>query len=1780
MFPLIPPVPEFTPPGNDNFANAIAIAGEFGNIVGTLAAATTEVSEPNHNGAAPLHSVWYVWAFNVGNIPHNVELELTSNIPIRMAVYTGSVLASLVLVEEGTNLITFETLGNGAQNYRIAIDTPTDVMGQFKLEWLATSQFILPANDNFANAAQLSGLSGTVNTDNTYATAEVGEPTHNGSPAFKSLWYKFILNDAGYNFSLSFNVSTSAIAANVRIALYKGASLETLVLVDNSTTEVNTNTLGTGVEQTYYIAVDSLTLSGAIALVYEAAVAGGPPPAGEYTFAYAAWGSLACESVFGSHDPNYMVMYSNVLSPTNPREDYFNVQREFSLATNSDWALNFSSAGFDVDNSSSVNQQLINSTTYEASTFVYFAWGSLAMSTIEYAGANTAQSITGVGFQPDLLWIKSTDAGFGHMIIDSSRGPDKVFGTSAFYEQTSTNGVTSFNADGFSLGANENIADKANAAGVNYVAHCWQIGTYLDIVQFTANGTGAAVAHGLGVVPAMIWLKGKDGTFQYINWQIYHQDLGANTTFSFNPEPNGIGDEQEAYENLDVWDNTAPTSTDFYYGSYLESGEDYVAYLFAEVDDETRFGSYTGDNGTLPSITTGTTGFEPVLLMIYCAYKNRRVDLGFQPDLVWIKSGRNSIFDSVRGALESLSPSEGAGQRGTIASSLVSFDTSGFTMGPNYFPIAAQDYYAVGWQIGPHLDIIQFTAVSGVNTVPHSLGAIPKFFFVACSSAAQNWLVYHAETDTGNTGEVGFLWPSLDAAQTAEAWFNSAPPDVNDIFILADNGSNGGYLVAGRTYVVYAFAEVTGESQMGTYNGNLLVFSLETLGFAPRELIIKNTELDGTHWVSYQPTGSNPRNDVRFLTSPTGRNTAKNNLKLNLNALSFSLVDPDSESRFINDDTRAVREDRHYTYSAWQNGVVHVSALPFQVNFQILVNASLIADGKYIVPDRDELPLNYGGYTLSLDADGFSVGGYDPSFLQFINTPTAIADEFVYMAWSSAAVSATLEYTGDGTGQSITGIGFQPDFVWIKNKTGAPRLSVLFDSVRGPEIGFYFTSSNEFTDSNSLTSFDADGFTVGSSNAVNANGEEYLVFCFQIGTYLDIVTFTGNGSSGTVSHSLGVAPGAIWVKDRSGAAEQRWKAYHSALPSPETKVLNLSLLPFSGNVASTAVGTYWDNTAPTSSDFTFGDAFEDTINYVAYVFGDVANDTAFGSYTGNNTPPTITGFGFQPTMLMVINSTKKTVIADVPFQPDLIWLQRPNWIWNSLGGVNEPTRMGDPGSIVNDRDKYDVLLSFDSGGFTLGSGVAVTGFHYAYCWEIGPYLDIVEFTSTTGLQTIAHNLGVVPEMIWVVPKEGFGAETIIYHVGIPAAVGEVGAFSAPSGDKAHPDANGWFDGTPPTATDVYLLADNGSNGGRIAETANYTLYVFAPGSGADFGSYIGDEITAPSATTGFQPKLSLIKNAYDDNTGWIVNPDNGQIYSHFLDPFIQNLDSTYRTTFNATGFKVDDFADALSVNQDPAVVLVLPPSFGPANDNFDDRILLTASGSRSLSNVNATAQAGEPAHAGTAAVNSIWFNWICSTPGAYLTFTAPDKRIGVYTGTVLASLVEVASGTGQVQIFHETGTTDYAIAIDSTVEGVIKFSYSDAAPPLNNNFYLRFSLTGTSGSINASNLGANLQAFEIPQYGGNSRSTVWWQWSFTDGGSPLTVLIDTASSNFDTTLHVFTGINVDGLILKGRSDDTPTTSQSAISFLTPGLGGTVTYQIAVGGYKDAQGAIVLNYSVA
>lgn len=570
----------------------------------------------------------------------------------------------------------------------------------------------------------------------------------------------------------------------------------------------------------------------------------------------------------------------------------------------------------------------------------------------------------------------------------------------------------------------------------------------------------------------------------------------------------------------------------------------------------------------------------------------------------------------------------------------------------------------------------------------------------------------------------------------------------------------------------------------------------------------------------------------------------------------------------------------------------------------------------------------------------------------FLSNTTA----YRYYRLTSSGTTSLQEWRLGVTDSSLG----QGGMVWIKKRSSTDSHN-LFDTERG--AGKYLKSDSadsEYTTSSALSDFNSDGFTLaGAHGAVNGSSAEYVSWSFRkCPGFFDVVTWDGNGTAGrTVSHNLGSVPGMIIIK--SDTTSTFWIVYHRSLGEGQYMILNESVSKSTYDSGSTN-SRYFNNTAPTSTEFTLSD--DGWVNgsgrsYVAYIFahdeqsfGTDGNEAIIkcGSYTGTGSANPV-DLGFEPQWLMVkradavdnwsmhdmmrgmaLTQTQRlkadTDVAESawgqPFAPPsptgfiptanngeintsggtyiYCAIRRPNkpitdprklFAIDTAGGnlPNPPlyksgfpadfqmrfdtnstnrimhSRLQDtssmsPAGTSAESAASSLVWDYDDGW---SSGTSVESNVYSYMFRRAPgFMDVVGYTATGGNtnNTVAHNLGVAPEMIIVKKRDAISGWPV-YHTA--TGLSTSAKLNSTSIDEF---ASGYWSSAP-TATHFYPYgSDTNANNGDP-----WIAYLFATLDGVSkVGSYDGSSSDI-NVDCGFTngARFVMIKRA--DTTGdWCV----------------------------------------------------------------------------------------------------------------------------------------------------------------------------------------------------------------------------------------------------------------------------------------------------------------------
>ena len=295
--------------------------------------------------------------------------------------------------------------------------------------------------------------------------------------------------------------------------------------------------------------------------------------------------------------------------------------------------------------------------------------------------ANRAITLDGSeNMQPDWIWFKNRTQAVTHMVFDSVRGVTKYLATDqTTAEGTGSDHLISFDTNGFTVDTSWNNY----ATGDGYVAWCWKASgstasntdgsitstvsanttAGFSIVSYTGTGSAATIGHGLGSTPQVIIIKNRSATF---SWEFGHSSIGFTKKLKLDTTSAEITD-------TGAFNNTAPTSSVYTVGNNSSSngsGNNMIAYCFANKQGAVKCGSYTG-NGSSSDGTFVYTGFRPAWIM------RKNTDGGVTENWVIEDNKRNTFNPANEWLAADSSGAEGANNFDT------DFLSNGFKMRSN-----------------------------------------------------------------------------------------------------------------------------------------------------------------------------------------------------------------------------------------------------------------------------------------------------------------------------------------------------------------------------------------------------------------------------------------------------------------------------------------------------------------------------------------------------------------------------------------------------------------------------------------------------------------------------------------------------------------------------------------------------------------------------------------------------------------------------------------------------------------------------------------------------------------------------------------------------------------------------------------------------------------------------------------------------------------------------------------------------------------------------------------
>ena len=300
----------------------------------------------------------------------------------------------------------------------------------------------------------------------------------------------------------------------------------------------------------------------------------------------------------------------------------------------------------------------------------------------------------------------------------------------------------------------------------------------------------------------------------------------------------------------------------------------------------------------------------------------------------------------------------------------------------------------------------------------------------------------------------------------------------------------------------------------------------------------------------------------------------------------------------------------------------------------------------------------------------------------------------------------TVTYTGNASTRSITGVGFQPDWCWFKSR-GDTNGHMLYDVLRGATKVISTNNTNaEATEGNGLTSFDSDGFSIGSAGGENASNQPIVAWSWKAGgagsantdgginstvsvnntAGFSVVKYgTGTGSATTVGHGLNAAPNLIIIKPLGTITTGGWIMGADAIDSTWNNVFTVNETGAAANDPS------FNDTAPTNQVFSVGNNNTNRSgeNYIAYCFVEKKGYSKFGSYAGNgNADGTFVYTGFKPAFVLLKS------------------INNGGWNWRQMDSVRDNNRNDGTNNILfanvtEAENSSELDIDYVSNGFKL-----------------------------------------------------------------------------------------------------------------------------------------------------------------------------------------------------------------------------------------------------------------------------------------------------------------------------------------------------------------------------------------------------------------------------------------------------------------------------------------------
>jgi hypothetical protein len=1111
---------------------------------------------------------------------------------------------------------------------------------------------------------------------------------------------------------------------------------------------------------------------------------------------------------------------------------------------------------------------------------------------VTYKGG--ANNVSGFGFSPDLVWIKSRGSTHEHILFDTIRGATKnLTSVTSAAEWTNTGGLTAFEPDGFKLGSWNDV----NSSSYEYVSWGWDMGnttatntsgsissqvranpTYgQSIVSYTGTGANATVGHGLTSAPEMMIIKRRSSSQ---SWFVYHDGIASDAQ----TDAIKLNSSDAAFDDDSAWNDTAPTNALFSLGSsggVNQSSGTYIAYCFHSVSGYSKFGTYTGNASTTgPSVTTG---FRPAFLMvkkssdtgswlIVDATRNplglttlrlnadttgaedssadnnvEFTNTGFQIKTSsggWNASGQSFIYMAFAGGMDSISTYNTDGSIDTRVKASTTYGQS-----------------IVSWK---------GTGSGSSPTVGHGLNSAPEFVVVKHRDAVGAWVAQH-EYDTTKY----FQMQDVDAASTGATVFDNTAP-TSSVFTI--NATNAVTNQSGGDYIAYCWHSVSGYSKIDSYSGNgSTTGPTITTGFRPAFILIKSTELDS--WFVFDTTRSPGPNPINIYLNPDDASDESTTSNANIDILDTGFQLKTSHEVFNENGTTyiymAFADKREYAYWLDQSG-----------------------------NNNDFTSNNLTESAISVDSPTNNFCTMNPLASGVETEPHSTA------AWSAKEGNLESRWSGVASAKSYATIA-PTDGKWyweffIKTQAETARAYVGLCEFEDCDIN----DTGQSGDSNYH-------LAVGVNSRLQAYGNEFDGV-YPAPSQYDIYSIAIDWSA---------SPSKFWFRINGGAWQGGGNPATGATPTKSyaKTVANASMMPYHGS----------------------GSGSSSNVSEIIFNFGQdssfAGNKTAQGNQDSGGigdfyyTPPTgfkalctknLPDVDVKPsehfnTVLWTGNGSTNAI--SVGFKPDFVWGKDRvgtdhHHLFDILRGTNQRL-ISNATSAEN--TESNCLNSFDTNGFTLGSNTGLNAngeAHVAWNWKangsgssntdgtinttatsanVDSGFSIITYSGNgTSGATIGHGLSKAPEFFTVKRRSSGGDDWQTYY-GDNTDFLRLNSYVATSDNAAI-----WNDTSPSSSV---ITLGNHAEVNSSGET--YVCYAWHSVDGySSVGTYTGNaNADGTFVYTGFRPMWVMVKRT-TSNHDWDIY-DSKRSTFNAMDDRLRANDNTAEADggdidFTSNGFKL------------------------------------------------------------------------------------------------------------------------------------------------------------------------------------------------------------------------------------------------------------------------------------